>query len=108
LRRTERARLSQSTSAALGIQPRAAVFFSPSLEEYADALHAACEENAPYRVPLCAMLNLIDTLILGIELPSAIVTAINRTPPPIDDDGFGGLSRLSSIFSTLRNFVELV
>jgi prohibitin 2 len=36
------------------------------------------EENAPYHVPLYAMLNLIDTLILGIELPSAIVTAINR------------------------------
>jgi regulator of protease activity HflC (stomatin/prohibitin superfamily) len=37
------------------------------------------EENAPYRVPLYAMLNLIDTLILGIELPSAVVTAINRS-----------------------------
>jgi regulator of protease activity HflC (stomatin/prohibitin superfamily) len=36
------------------------------------------EENAPYRVPLYAMLNLIDTLILGIELPTAVVTAINR------------------------------
>jgi regulator of protease activity HflC (stomatin/prohibitin superfamily) len=36
------------------------------------------EENAPYRVPLYAMLNLIDTLILGIELPNAVVTAINR------------------------------
>jgi prohibitin 2 len=36
------------------------------------------EEDAPYRVPLYAMLNLIDTLILGIELPSAVVTAINR------------------------------
>jgi regulator of protease activity HflC (stomatin/prohibitin superfamily) len=36
------------------------------------------EENAPYRVPLYAMLNLIDTLILGIELPSTVVTAINR------------------------------
>jgi regulator of protease activity HflC (stomatin/prohibitin superfamily) len=36
------------------------------------------EENAPYRIPLYAMLNLIDTLILGIELPSAVVTAINR------------------------------
>ncbi len=36
------------------------------------------EENAPYRVPLYAMLNLIDTLILGIELPSAVVTAIDR------------------------------
>jgi len=36
------------------------------------------EENVPYRVPLYAMLNLIDTLILGIELPPAVVTAINR------------------------------
>jgi regulator of protease activity HflC (stomatin/prohibitin superfamily) len=36
------------------------------------------EENAPYRVPLYAMLNLIDTLILDIDLPNAIVTAINR------------------------------
>src|ERR1700732_4539741 len=36
------------------------------------------EGNAPYRIPLYAMLTLIDTLILGIELPSAVVTAINR------------------------------
>jgi len=36
------------------------------------------EENAPYRIPLYAMLNLIDTLILDIELPDAVVTAINR------------------------------
>jgi regulator of protease activity HflC (stomatin/prohibitin superfamily) len=36
------------------------------------------EDSAPYRIPLYAMLNLIDTLILGIELPSAVVTAINR------------------------------
>ena len=36
------------------------------------------EENAPYDIPLYAMLNLIDTLILGIELPTAVVTAINR------------------------------
>src|SRR5271166_995379 len=36
------------------------------------------EENAPYRIPLYAMLNLIDTLILGIELPTAVETAINR------------------------------
>jgi regulator of protease activity HflC (stomatin/prohibitin superfamily) len=36
------------------------------------------EENAPYRIPLQAMLNLIDTLILGIDLPGAVVTAINR------------------------------
>ena len=36
------------------------------------------EGNAPYRVPLYAMLNLIDTLILGIDLPTAVVNAINR------------------------------
>ena len=36
------------------------------------------EANAPYKVPLYAMLNLIDTLILGIELPTAVVSAINR------------------------------
>jgi regulator of protease activity HflC (stomatin/prohibitin superfamily) len=36
------------------------------------------EGNAPYRIPLYAMLNLIDTLILGIELPTAVVNAINR------------------------------
>jgi regulator of protease activity HflC (stomatin/prohibitin superfamily) len=36
------------------------------------------EENSPYRVPLYAMLNLINTLILGIELPSTVVTAIDR------------------------------
>jgi hypothetical protein len=36
------------------------------------------EANAPYSVPLYAMLNLIDTLILGIELPTAVVGAINR------------------------------
>ncbi len=36
------------------------------------------EENAPYRVPLYSMLNLIDTLILGIELPKAVDTAIDR------------------------------
>jgi regulator of protease activity HflC (stomatin/prohibitin superfamily) len=36
------------------------------------------EENAPYRIPLYAMLNLIDTLILGIELPTAVADAINR------------------------------
>jgi prohibitin 2 len=36
------------------------------------------EESSPYRVPLYAMLNLIDTLILGIELPTTVVTAINR------------------------------
>ena len=36
------------------------------------------EENAPYRIPLYAMLNLVDTLILGIELPDAVVAAINH------------------------------
>jgi regulator of protease activity HflC (stomatin/prohibitin superfamily) len=36
------------------------------------------EENAPYRIPLYALLNLIDTLILGIELPKAVETAIDR------------------------------
>ena len=36
------------------------------------------EGNAPYRIPLYAMLNLIDTLILGIDLPTAVVDAINR------------------------------
>jgi regulator of protease activity HflC (stomatin/prohibitin superfamily) len=36
------------------------------------------DDYAPYRIPLYAMLNLVDTLILGIELPSTIVTAINR------------------------------
>jgi regulator of protease activity HflC (stomatin/prohibitin superfamily) len=36
------------------------------------------EDSAPYRVPLYAMVNLINTLILGIELPSTVVTAINR------------------------------
>jgi regulator of protease activity HflC (stomatin/prohibitin superfamily) len=35
-------------------------------------------ESAPYRIPLYAILNLIDTLILGIELPRAVVAAINR------------------------------
>jgi regulator of protease activity HflC (stomatin/prohibitin superfamily) len=39
---------------------------------------AESEDYAPYRIPLYAMLNLIDTLILGIELPNAVVTAINR------------------------------
>jgi len=36
------------------------------------------EESAPYRIPLNAMLNLMNTLILGIELPTAVVAAINR------------------------------
>ena len=31
-----------------------------------------------YRIPLYEMLNLIDTLVLGIELPPSVVTAINR------------------------------
>ena len=37
------------------------------------------EEYAPYRIPLYAMLNLIDTLILDIELPDAVVTAIRSS-----------------------------
>jgi prohibitin 2 len=36
------------------------------------------EDNAPYRIPLNAMVNLIDTLVLGIELPSTVVAAIHR------------------------------
>jgi regulator of protease activity HflC (stomatin/prohibitin superfamily) len=36
------------------------------------------EENAHYQIPLYAMLNLINTLILGIDLPDTVVTAINR------------------------------
>jgi regulator of protease activity HflC (stomatin/prohibitin superfamily) len=36
------------------------------------------EANAPYRIPLYAMLNLVDTLILGIDLPDAVVNAINH------------------------------
>jgi hypothetical protein len=36
------------------------------------------EDTAPYQIPLYAMLNLINTLILGIELPSTVVTAIDR------------------------------
>jgi regulator of protease activity HflC (stomatin/prohibitin superfamily) len=36
------------------------------------------EDSASYRIPLYAMLNLVDTLILDIELPPAIVTAINH------------------------------
>ena len=36
------------------------------------------EGGDPYHIPLYAMLNLIDTLILGIELPPAVVSAINR------------------------------
>jgi prohibitin 2 len=40
--------------------------------------HPEGEDYSQYRVPLNDMLNLIDTLILGIELPAAVVTAINR------------------------------
>jgi prohibitin 2 len=40
--------------------------------------HPEGEDYSQYRVPLNDMLNLIDTLILGIELPTAVVTAINR------------------------------
>jgi prohibitin 2 len=40
--------------------------------------HPEGEDYAQYRVPLNDLLNLIDTLILGIELPTAVVTAINR------------------------------
>jgi prohibitin 2 len=40
--------------------------------------HPEGEDYARYRIPLNDMLNLIDTLILGIELPTAVVTAINR------------------------------
>jgi len=36
------------------------------------------QESTAYKVPLYAMVNLIDTLILDIDLPSAVVTAINR------------------------------
>jgi prohibitin 2 len=36
------------------------------------------EDNAAYRIPLNAMLNLVDTLVLSIELPTPIVGAINR------------------------------
>src|SRR4029079_8980400 len=40
--------------------------------------HPEGEDYSQYRVPLNDLLNLIDTLILGIELPTAVVTAINR------------------------------
>ncbi len=40
--------------------------------------HPEGDDYTQYRVPLNDMLNLIDTLILGIELPAAVVTAINR------------------------------
>jgi regulator of protease activity HflC (stomatin/prohibitin superfamily) len=36
------------------------------------------EDYAPYSIPLNEMLNLIDTLILGIELPPTVAAAINR------------------------------
>ncbi len=36
------------------------------------------EYGDQYRIPFYAMLNLIDTLVLGIELPPSVVTAINR------------------------------
>jgi prohibitin 2 len=40
--------------------------------------HPEGDDYTQYRVPLNDMLNLIDTLILGIELPTAVVTSINR------------------------------
>src|SRR5262249_21683897 len=40
--------------------------------------HPEGEDYAQYRVPLNDMVNLIDTLILGIELPTAVVAAIDR------------------------------
>src|SRR6266852_5642109 len=36
------------------------------------------ETGEHYRIPLNAMLNLIDTLVLGMELPPTVVNAINR------------------------------
>jgi hypothetical protein len=36
------------------------------------------EYGEHYRVPLDAMLNLYDTLVLGLELPQSVVAAINR------------------------------
>src|SRR5262245_43044184 len=36
------------------------------------------EYGEHYDIPLDAMLNLIDTLVLGMELPPAVVGAINR------------------------------
>ena len=35
-------------------------------------------DNAPYRIPLYAMVNLINTLILGIELPSTVIPCRSR------------------------------
>src|SRR5262249_31580946 len=39
---------------------------------------AESENGEHYRIPLNAMLNLIDTLVLGMELPPTVVNAINR------------------------------
>ena len=36
------------------------------------------ESGEHYRIPLNAMINLIDTLVLGMELPATVVAAINR------------------------------
>src|SRR5215467_10454645 len=36
------------------------------------------ETGEHYKIPLNAMLNLIDTLVLGLELPPTVVNAINR------------------------------
>jgi regulator of protease activity HflC (stomatin/prohibitin superfamily) len=36
------------------------------------------EYGEHYRIPLDAMLNLFDTLVLGLELPQSVVAAINR------------------------------
>jgi regulator of protease activity HflC (stomatin/prohibitin superfamily) len=36
------------------------------------------EYGEHYRIPLDAMLNLYDTLLLGLELPQSVVAAINR------------------------------
>ena len=36
------------------------------------------ESGEHYRIPLNAMINLIDTLVLGMELPPTVVAAINR------------------------------
>jgi regulator of protease activity HflC (stomatin/prohibitin superfamily) len=36
------------------------------------------ETGEHYRIPLNAMINLIDTLVLGMELPATVVAAINR------------------------------
>jgi prohibitin 2 len=36
------------------------------------------ESGEHYRIPLNAMINLVDTLVLGMELPATVVAAINR------------------------------